>query len=40
LIDVSKKTKENNQNHVIMDAAAGLGEEAKSAINAADEIIM
>jgi septum site-determining protein MinD len=39
LIDVSKKLKKISD-HVIMDAAAGLGEEAKSAINAADEIII
>ena len=39
LIDVSKKLKRISD-HVIMDCAAGLGEEAKSAISAADEIII
>jgi septum site-determining protein MinD len=39
LIEIAKKLKKIS-NHVIMDAAAGLGEEAKSAMYAADEIII
>ena len=39
LIDISRRLKKISD-HVIMDSAAGLGEEAKSAINAADEIII
>ena len=39
LIDIAKKLKKIS-NHIIMDAAAGLGEEAKSAMYAADEIII
>jgi len=39
LSDISKKLKKIT-NHVIIDCAAGLGEEAKSVIKAADEIII
>jgi len=39
LIEVAKKLKKIS-NHILMDAAAGLGEEAKSAMYAADEIII
>jgi septum site-determining protein MinD len=39
LIDVSKKLKKMTDN-VLLDSAAGLGEEAKASINAADEIII
>ena len=39
LSDITKKLKKIT-NHVLIDCAAGLGEEAKSAIKAADEIII
>lgn len=39
LAEVTKKLKKIT-NHILIDSAAGLGEEAKSAINAADEIII
>jgi len=39
LANVTKKLKDIT-NHILIDCAAGLGEEAKSAINAADEIII
>ena len=39
LSDISKKLKKIT-NYVLIDCAAGLGEEAKSAIKAADEIII
>jgi len=39
LSDLTKKLKKIT-NHVIIDSAAGLGEEARAAINAADEIII
>jgi len=39
LSDISKKLKKIT-NHVLIDCAAGLGEEAKSSIKAADEIII
>jgi septum site-determining protein MinD len=39
LSDVAKNLKKIT-NHVLIDAAAGLGEEAKASINAADEIIL
>ncbi len=39
LIDIAKKLKRIS-NHILMDAAAGLGEEARSAMSAADEIII
>ncbi len=39
LSEISKKLKKIT-NHVLIDCAAGLGEEAKSAIKAADEIIV
>ncbi len=39
LSEISKKLKKIT-NHVIIDCAAGLGEEAKSVIKAADEIII
>ncbi len=39
LAEISKKLKKIT-NHVLIDCAAGLGEEAKSAIRAADEIII
>lgn len=39
LSEISKKLKKIT-NHVIIDSAAGLGEEAKSVIKAADEIII
>jgi len=39
LIDITKKLKKITD-HVLIDSAAGLGEEAKSAMMAADEIII
>lgn len=39
LAEITKKLKKIT-NHVLIDCAAGLGEEAKCAINAADEIII
>ncbi len=39
LIDIAKKLKKIS-NYILMDAAAGLGEEAKSVMIAADEIII
>ena len=39
LTDVIKKLKKIT-NHILIDSAAGLGEEAKSAMNACDEIII
>jgi len=39
LVEIAKKLKKIS-NHIIMDSAAGLGEEARSAIIAADEIII
>ncbi len=39
LVDIAKKLKKIS-NHIIMDSAAGLGEEARSAMYAADEIII
>lgn len=39
LIEIAKRLKKIS-NYILMDVAAGLGEEAKSAMNAADEIII
>ena len=39
LIDISRKLKKIS-NHVLMDSAAGLGEEARASMSAADEIII